>query len=177
MVYDPSLIIRTHSLRGLSTLVGLSPECIPVPKALEASPASATTQSSLNASDLLSIIPLRLMDNSPMVREAAAELAGNLMSIPNSPFLPRLFKHLVNRVLDMQISVRKRAIRSLQQILLLSDSDELRQGAAPLLSAKQRFEVCATLLRRSNDESCFLRRYSSARVRESPPDAERPPVS
>ena len=150
MVYDPSLIIRTQALRGLSTLVGICPECIPAPKTLDSSPSS---QPNLSASDLLSIIPLRLMDNSPMVREAAAELAGNLMSIPNSAFLPRLFKHLVNRVLDMQISVRKRAVKSLQQILLLSEASELREGSAPLLSSKQRFEVCVTLLRRANDEA------------------------
>ncbi|VDK39895.1 unnamed protein product [Taenia asiatica] len=141
MVHDASLVVRTRALRGLSILVETCPECIPAPV--------ITESSTLSPSDLLSIIPHRLMDGSPMVREAAVELAGHLVSIPNSAFPTRLFKPLVNRVLDMQISVRKRAVKSLQQ-LLLSDSDDTRQ--TPLLTSKQRSDACVTLLRRFNDE-------------------------
>lgn len=155
MVHDPSLAIRTRALRGLSTLVEICPECIPVPAVKEENPGN------LNASDLISIIPLRLMDNSPMVREAAVELAARLVTIPtsgnSSVFFARLFKHLINRVLDLQISVRKRAIKSLQNLLLLNQhSDHTEESRCtsqtPLLSSKQKFEACITLLRRSNDE-------------------------
>nr|CDS29043.1 nipped B protein (delangin) (scc2) [Hymenolepis microstoma] len=155
MVHDSSLAIRTRAIRGLSTLVEIYPECIPVPTSNE------ENSSNLNASDLISIIPLRLMDNSPMVREAAVELAARLVTIPtsgnSSVFLTRLFKHLINRVLDLQISVRKRAIKSLQNLLLLNqhsdNTEETRRTSQTLiLSSKQRFEACVTLLRRSNDE-------------------------
>ncbi|VUZ55635.1 unnamed protein product [Hymenolepis diminuta] len=155
MVHDPSLAIRTRAIRGLSTLVEICPECIPVPAVKEENPGN------LNASDLISIIPLRLMDNSPMVREAAVELVARLVKIPtsrnSSVFLARLFKHLINRVLDLQISVRKRAIKSLQNLLLLNQhSDHTEESRCtsqtPLLSSKQKFEACVTLLRRSNDE-------------------------
>ncbi|VDM32359.1 unnamed protein product [Hydatigera taeniaeformis] len=141
MVHDASLAVRTRALRGLSNLVETCPECIPVPVITESSAPSA--------SDLLSIIPLRLMDGSPMVREAAVELAGHLVNIPDSAFPTRLFKPLVNRVLDLQLSVRKRAVKSLQQ-LLLSDSDDMRR--TPLLTPKHRSDACVTLLRRFNDE-------------------------
>ncbi|VDN97582.1 unnamed protein product [Rodentolepis nana] len=155
LVHDPSLAIRTRAIRGLSTLVEIYPECIPVPTIKE------ENSGNLNASDLISIIPLRLMDNSPMVREAAVELASRLVTIPTSGnysvFLAKLFKHLINRVLDLQISVRKRAIKSLQNLLLLnqhSDNPEETRHASQtiILSSKQNFEACVTLLRRSNDE-------------------------
>lgn len=153
MVHDPSLALRTRAIRGLSTLVEICPDCIPLSAVKEDNPRN------LNASDLISIIPLRLMDNSPMVREAAVELAARLVTIPtpaNALFLARLFKHLVNRVLDLQISVRKRAVKSLQNLLVVQSSDHTEETRTAqshaLLSSKQKLEACVTLLRRSNDE-------------------------
>ncbi|CUT99425.1 nipped B protein delangin scc2 [Echinococcus multilocularis] len=144
MVHDASLVVRTRALKGLSNLVETYPECIPAPVITESPTPSP--------SDLLSIVPLRLMDGSPMVREAAVELAGHLVNIPDSAFPSRLFKPLVNRVLDMQLSVRKRAAKSLQQILLSNCDDTLR---TPLLTSKQRSDACVTLLRRFNDEDAI----------------------
>lgn len=88
------------------------------------------------------------MDNSPAVREAAVELVGRLVSSNPVCFLTPLYQPLVDRVLDLCVSVRKRAVRSLQTLLMTGSST----GRFVRLSTKQKTDAYITLLRRLNDE-------------------------
>uniref|UniRef100_A0A5K3FIG4 Nipped-B protein n=2 Tax=Mesocestoides corti TaxID=53468 RepID=A0A5K3FIG4_MESCO len=150
LFYDPSIPLRARALKCLSSLLDIAPGCIPPPPLPSPLSTSVAVAKYGGPSDILSIIPVRLMDSSPAVREAAVELVGRLVTTPNSSsFLGPLYNPLVDRVLDLCVSVRKRAVKSLQT-LLLCDSDGAKRASG--LSTKQRSDSCIILLRRLNDE-------------------------
>ncbi|VDL94889.1 unnamed protein product, partial [Schistocephalus solidus] len=148
LLYDQSVQLRARALKGLSILVDIAPDCIQSlhPKSSQGRQMDPlTSNQGLLPSELARVIPARLLDSSPAVREAAVELVGRLVATNPDLFMPIYYAPLEARVLDMCVSVRKRAVRSLQTLIY----DSVSPSSSNLcLSNKQLVEICVVLLRR-----------------------------
>nr|VZH93445.1 unnamed protein product [Spirometra erinaceieuropaei] len=150
LLYDQSVLLRARALKGLSILVDISPDCIQSlhPKHSPGRQGDPPSQGLLS-SELGRVIPARLLDSSPAVREAAVELVGRLVAANPDLFMPIYYSPLVARVLDLCVSVRKRAVRSLQTLIYDSVAPT---SSTQCLSTKQLVDICVILLRRLHDE-------------------------
>ncbi|CAK9302581.1 unnamed protein product [Gordionus sp. m RMFG-2023] len=120
VVHESAIAIRTKAMKCLANIIEADPGIL----------AQTNVQSTIH---------LRLMDQSPSVREAAVELIGKCI-LARSELIPRYFNMIAERILDTGVSVRKRVIRILRDIC--NDFPEYQNITS----------ICCKLVRRIHDE-------------------------
>eukprot|EP00899_Mesostigma_viride_P002145 jgi/Mesvir1/11931/Mv00267-RA.1 len=121
-LYDAATYPRAKAMKAVSAVVEADPRVL----------GEARVQRSVEA---------RFMDAGASVREAALELVGKHI-VANKDVALQYYDHVAERVLDTAVSVRKRVIRILQELVL-------RHAGAGFDKAT---DACARLISRINDE-------------------------
>ncbi|PVZ98230.1 hypothetical protein BB558_005778 [Smittium angustum] len=129
-----TITLRSKSLRALSLVVSKNPHVLTMD----------IVKDSINN---------RLQDNSALVRDAAIDLLGKYLS-SNPDIIKKYFKTLCARVMDKGPAVRKRVMRILKEIYLMTDIKSYKA------------EIGLRILQRSNDEERTVKDLATKILRD-----------